>query len=226
MSGSEGFTRPPVSWDPGWGLRQGTSFLCLVLWGRDELRTRYIQVQAPLEETSVYNQCLNDWQLEISLKSSRFILPALRLKYLLGVCVYGRQSVGSGCRGSWVWLKKWGEYRISVGNISLECQNIYCKVWPPYATGSMVAVEHLIQRWSRARAFDPNVFQKAFLVKLRYLGRPSPGRVCKLELHTLWRPFELSCEPVIYCQPCSIYSREHGTLLAPQVGSKGSWSFF
>lgn len=144
---------------------------------------------------------------------------------------FGGMCLWTAVSGLWVQrfmglVNEVGEYRISLGNISLECQNIYCKVWPPYATGCMVAVEHLIQRWSRARAFDPNVFRTAFLVKLRYLGRPSPGRVCKLELHTLWRPFELSCEPVIYCQPCSIYSREHGTLLAPQVGSKGSWSFF
>lgn len=159
-------------------------------------------------------------------KAKLLYIPSSQIKIS-----FGGMCLRTAVNGLWVervmgLVNEVGEYCISVGNVSLECQNIYCKVWPPYATGSM-AVEHLTQRWSGARTVDPNVFQKAFLVKSRYLGRPSsPGRVCKLELHTLWRPFEFSCEPVIYCQPCSIYSRKHGTLLAPQVGSKGSWSFF
>lgn len=86
MSGNRDFARPPESWDPGRGQRQGTLVLCIVLWWREELRTRCIYSKSLLEETSVYNQ------LVISLKQSCFSLTALRLKYLFfflagGMCL-------------------------------------------------------------------------------------------------------------------------------------------
>lgn len=130
-----------------------------MLWGRGELRTRCIQAQAPLEETSVYNQCLNDWQLEISLKPSRFILPALRLKYLLGVCVYGQQSVGSGCRGSWVWLMRWGSIAFPLEIYPWNAKIFIAKsdllmplvAWWPLSISfrGEVGLERLIQTYSR-----------------------------------------------------------------------------
>lgn len=83
------------------------------------------------------------------------------------------------------------EYYISAGNTSLECQNIYSKVWFPGAIGG-TAIVCLFRDWGcggggagASKAFDPSVFQKAFIVKLYSSGKTAHVTFCKLDIHTL-----------------------------------------
>ena len=78
------------------------------------------------------------------------------------------------------------EYYISVGNTSLECQNIYSKVWFPGATGrhgNSVSVQRQGDGGGGgvgpSKASDPSGSQKAFIVKLYSSGKTTRVTFCK-----------------------------------------------